>query len=120
MTRKELKKVEKLSKDMSELLIRMARHTVTILAKAPDGMPYCNTGTVSNPTERFALQAYEDHDTFIAIYHQLSDIINAEQDELMQEILVSRYVELLSWRKVANKLKITKSYAMRYFWKRVY
>lgn len=115
MTKKDLRRIEKLSDAMKDVLIKKARDTVCISAKPPNGMPYSNTGVTSNPTAVCAMRAYEQNDMFVSLYHQLADIINEEPDAKMRAILVYKYVELLSWSRIAKQMESSSAAVRKYF-----
>lgn len=116
---KDLRRIERLSEEMKNLLVRMARDTICISSKAPDGMPYCNTGTTGNPTASYAMRLYEQHDRFVFLYRKIAEIINTEPDLKMRSILVYRYVELLSWNKVARQMNSSSSAVRKFFYRHI-
>ena len=115
MTREQLREIAKLSSRMEDMLIAMARNTITISVKAPDGMPFSNTGATSDPTASMAMRSLDLHDEYMAAYHRMADMINRIDDAKMRRILCLKYVNLLSWRKVAMNMNETKDAIYSYF-----
>ena len=97
--KKKLREIAKLSKRMEDMLIAMARSSITIAAKAPNGMPYSSTGQTSDPTYDAAVRHMDLHDEYIAAYHQMADLINSIDDAKLRTILRLKYVNLLSYEK---------------------
>ena len=115
MKREKLLEIIKLSNSMEDMLIAIARDTVTISAKAPSGMPYSNTGSTSDPTADAAMRHADLIDEYIAAYHRMADLINSVEDHKMRTILKLKYVNLLSWKKVAINMKETKDAIYSYY-----
>ena len=113
MTRKELKQVYYLKRELNMWQARLAelQADIAMSPKVLDGMPYSKTNSVGSPTEEKAIKLAElskvIEGKISEIQLTLTDIenyISSIDDSLIRQIIEYRCCMLMSWEDVASHI----------------
>ncbi len=104
MTQEDFRRLEELGAEAIRLKNRLERIKIASAVPATNYSSAGGRGGSGDPVSRAVCREDETQCKLFAVQNKMRQIIATEEKEQMRDLLSLRFVETLSWAKVANRL----------------